>query len=189
MRTMLAFVVLAALAGGCVTESHRRLNQHNKVRGERIAANENAPEEVRRDGAEVAAAATALQKQAVPPPETAVQGTTEELKMDIAKAGVFDTVYLKVKQIGKTLLEKLASTNGVFGGLAGAGIAVAGWLAKRKKQVQEAGNRLASAYREYVPENMKAKIDERLTAVLEKWKLPAGQASQFIGWEHTPDPE
>ena len=179
--------VLFLALSGCVAEPHRRLNEHNRLRGERIAASEAAPPEVRQDGAEVAAASKALQRQAVPAPKTPVQGTSEELREDLARAGIFDAALERFKAWGKGLLTSLASSSGAFGGAAATALAIAGWLARQKKRVEEAGNRIATTYRENVPADLRAQIDQKLASVLAGKGLPVKQAEKFVGWENVPD--
>lgn len=133
----LGLICLMVLAAGCVTEAHRRINEGVRQRGESIAANEAAPPEVRQQGAEVAAGAAALQVQAVPKPETAVQGTTEELAADIAKAGAFDATLATVKGLGKAALSAAGAKWEWAATAISALTAVGLWFRKRKAQAEK----------------------------------------------------
>jgi len=185
MRYLWLLVLLCTT--GCVFEPHRRLNEHVRLRGESIAANEAAPGEVRVQGAEVAMAASALQKQAVPAPRTPVVGTSAELATDIAKAGTYDAVVHRVRSAAKGLLDRLISSSGAFGAVASLALGAAGWLARKRALAVEAGNRLASAYREHVPDGVKQAVDVKLAEIMKKFGLPENAAQQFVGWENTPD--
>jgi hypothetical protein len=194
VRVWALLLTLALLAGGCATQAHRRVGEGVRLRGERIAANEEAPAEVRKDGAEVAAGMSALQNRVLPKPDTPVEGTSEELKDDIEKAGSFDTMISSVSTLGKSLLEKLASSGGVLGTIAACALGVAGWLAKRKKTIErvaegavETRNRVASLYREHVPDKVKAAVDKKLASIAEKYNLPPEEIANFLAWENTPD--
>jgi hypothetical protein len=190
MRFYLLFCVLLIFAGGCATEAHRRVGEGVRNRTEKIAANEEVPEEARQAAAEATAGMECLQKRVLPKPKSAVVGTSEELKADIAKAGSFDSMVFSFKRIGKTILDRLASKEGLIGALFTGIVGLGGLLVKVKKyagKAIEVRNRVASTYREKVPEKLQAVIDAKLSEVAERFNLPPEEVAKFLVWENTPD--